>query len=119
MRETIEELGRRIEKLERSIKTPEDYLALTKLEWKRQRIIAERTVRQMQIAPQLVEAYLKTGQMTVMHRYQQITVTSFSGPSAMERAYSVTHEAKYLAWLATEPLPPLTVSPLVDGLPSR
>jgi len=119
MSQTLDDLNRIIERLERCEKTADDYIALTRLKWKREKMIAERTVRQLDLAPRLVDAYHRTGAMAIDCRGTRITVTEFSGLSAMERAHSVVHDAKYLAWLATEPLPPLTLASFPADPPSR
>ena len=87
-------LCEKITRLKAQPQSAEGELALITLEWERDSLQAERQIKVLRLAKLLVEAYRKTGSMTVIYP---------SGQTRTERPAHTTHPVQgmwNLKWLA-------------------
>lgn len=103
------------EEIERRIKRNLDangVISCRLLEWQRDRLCAERTIRVLALADRLVAAYLKTGSMTVrLPDNSSLTDRPHTTGNSIQDAYNLLGKAEDMAWMATADRPPLSVVP--------
>ena len=114
---TLEELNARIAKLTPLVREPRDYVALRRLEWKRDILIAEHQVRQLRMAPMLLDAANTSGRVAVfLPDGRRMERDVGRGVNAWDSAYGLIADVEQLAWLATDVIPPLPLTALTPSL---
>jgi hypothetical protein len=112
-----EELEVRLDKLASYPMSPERHVSETRLRWKIELLEAEQTVRALRLAPILLDAYERTGAMSIsLPDGRRLDHHVNPGGNDMDRAYNATGDARSLAFMATGERPPL---PLAVDEPSR
>jgi hypothetical protein len=107
----LEELQARLEKLRLLPLTPERHIGETRVRWNIELLEAERLVRMLRLAPILLDAYARTGMMSItLPDGRRLVHQVNPGSNAMNCAYNATGDARNLAFMATGERPPLQLA---------